>query len=271
MLQKYNFSLQPQHIWNTDETGLTTVHIPPKVLAQKGSKQVGRMTSGERGQNVKMIAAINAIGNIIPPLFVLPRVHLKSHMLKGAPPGSVGAANPSGWSTKDIFVQFLEHFIKHAKPSIEERHLLILDNHETHISINCVQKVKVTVVTLLTIPRHTSHKLQPLDRTVYGPFKLYYNCAMNEWMSTPGNAGKPVTIYDVCELAGKAYEAAFNPKNITSGFRSTGSTEIYLTTSTFLLQMLLTDRMKTKIRLNQQKTPTTMCWRAIKTNLPQVN
>lgn len=222
VLEKYNYSLQPQHIWNTDETGLSTVHIPPKILAERGSKQVGGMTSGERGQNVTMIAAINAIGNSIPPMFIFPRVHFKTHMLKGAPPGSVGAANPSGWSTEAIFVQFLEHFIKYAKPSTEEPHLLILDNHETHISINCVQKAKDAGVVLLTIPPHTSHKLQPLDRTVYGPFKLYYNHAMNEWMSTPGNDGKPITIYDVAELAGKAYEAAFTPKNITSGFKSTG-------------------------------------------------
>ncbi|KAK9693247.1 hypothetical protein QE152_g34304 [Popillia japonica] len=32
----------------SDETGVTTVHKPPKVLAQSGCKQVGKITSGER-------------------------------------------------------------------------------------------------------------------------------------------------------------------------------------------------------------------------------
>ncbi|KAG5868185.1 hypothetical protein JTB14_001835 [Gonioctena quinquepunctata] len=45
---------------------------------------------------------------------------------------------------------------------------------------------------------------------------------MNEWMCTPGNAGKPITIYDVYEIAGKAYELAFTPKNIVSGFEISG-------------------------------------------------
>ncbi|KAF2890738.1 hypothetical protein ILUMI_15434 [Ignelater luminosus] len=39
---------------------------------------------------------------------------------------------------------------------------------------------------------------------------------MNDWMNSPGNAGRPVTIHDV------AYKIAFTIKNITSGFKSTG-------------------------------------------------
>ena len=36
---------QPGSIYNVDETGLTTVHKPPKVVAGKGEKQVGQITS----------------------------------------------------------------------------------------------------------------------------------------------------------------------------------------------------------------------------------
>lgn len=32
-------NLQPEHIWNTDETGLTLAHKPGKVVAEKGQKQ----------------------------------------------------------------------------------------------------------------------------------------------------------------------------------------------------------------------------------------
>lgn len=48
------------NIWNCYETGISTVHIPPNVLASKGLKQVGSMTSAERGTNITMICAINA-------------------------------------------------------------------------------------------------------------------------------------------------------------------------------------------------------------------
>ncbi len=44
---KYRFG--PNNIWNMDETGVTTVHKPNKVVARKGHKQVGSLTSAERG------------------------------------------------------------------------------------------------------------------------------------------------------------------------------------------------------------------------------
>lgn len=48
-----------QHrIFNLDETGISTVHVPPKIVCEKESKQVGSMTSGERGVNVIMIVSM---------------------------------------------------------------------------------------------------------------------------------------------------------------------------------------------------------------------
>lgn len=220
VLDKYKF--EPNEIWNCDETGITTVHVPPKILAPKGRKQIGGMTSGERGVNVTMIAAVNATGNSIPPLFVFPRVNFKPFMLNGAPSGSIGSANPSGWSNDVIFVHFLHHFIKHVRPSVDRPVLLLLDNHETHVNISVIDLAKKSGIILLTFHPHTSHKMQPLDRGVFGPFKTYYNEAMNNWMISPGNAGKPVTIYEVAALAGLAFPRAFNPSNIMKGFKVSG-------------------------------------------------
>ncbi|CAK9292442.1 unnamed protein product [Gordionus sp. m RMFG-2023] len=46
--------LRPMSIYNMDETGLTTVQNPSKIVAQKGQKQVGSITSAERGTLVTM-------------------------------------------------------------------------------------------------------------------------------------------------------------------------------------------------------------------------
>lgn len=76
--------------YNMDETSNSTVHNSGKVIAVKGEKQVGSATSGERGQNVTMIACINAIGNSVPPMFIFPRVNFKENiMMHGAPPGAI--------------------------------------------------------------------------------------------------------------------------------------------------------------------------------------
>lgn len=218
ILSRYEFP--PNSIYNLDETGNSTVHVPPKIIAPKGVKQIGSMSSGERGLNVTMIACVSAAGNHVSPMLIFPRKNFKQHMLNGSPPGSIGGANPSGWSTEELFMQYLDHFINQTKPSKEQPVILILDNHSSHISINAINKAKESGVYMLTFPPHTSHKLQPLDRTVFGPYKQFYNKAVSEWMLT--NPGKPLSIYEVAQMCGKAYMQAFTLKNITKGFEVSG-------------------------------------------------
>ncbi|KAF2895902.1 hypothetical protein ILUMI_10274 [Ignelater luminosus] len=95
-------------IWNCDETRVTTVHNLPKVFAPKGIKQIGSMTSGERGVNVAMIAAISATANSNPPMLIFLRVNFKDFMMKGAPPGAIGAKASSGWSNEVLFLSDLK-------------------------------------------------------------------------------------------------------------------------------------------------------------------
>jgi len=211
---------QPQNIYNVDETGVTTVQRPNKVIAEKGVKQVGRVTSAERGTLVTVCGAVNAIGNSVPPLFVFPRVNFKEYMIKGAPVGSIGTAHPSGWMTAQNFVVWIKHFVQHSHASNDNQVLLVMDNHDSHTSIEMLDYAKSNGVTIVTFPPHCSHKLQPLDRTVYGPFKRYFNTAADAWMTN--NPGKPMTIYDLAELVGNAYPLAFSSKNIQAGFKVTG-------------------------------------------------
>jgi len=209
----------PEDIYNVDESGLVTVQKPVKVIANKGTRQVGRMTSAERGTLVTICCAVNAIGNAVPPLFVFPRVNFKSHMLTGAPVGSVGVANVSGWMTADNFLEWMKHFFQHTKCSLEHPVLLLLDNHESHVSVACLDLAKENGITLLTFPPHCSHKLQPLDRSVFGPLKKFYNASCDSWlMSNP----RPMTIYDISSIVSLPYSQAFTQKNIKAGFAVVG-------------------------------------------------
>ena len=87
VLNKHKF--QPTDIWSMDETGLTTVHRPPKVIAERKVRQVGQVTSAERGVLVTTLCAAIAGGRFIPPMMVFPRVNFKAHMVNGAPPGTL--------------------------------------------------------------------------------------------------------------------------------------------------------------------------------------
>ena len=107
-----------------------------------------------------MYCAVSAIGNTVPPMFVFPRVHYKDAFVNGATPNSIGAAQPSGLMTADNFLKYMKHFVRHVRCSQEETMLLIIDNHESHLSIEVLEFAKEKGVTMLSFHPHTYHKLR---------------------------------------------------------------------------------------------------------------
>lgn len=207
-------------IYNLDETSTTTVQKPKKVVAEKGVKQLNSCTSGERGVLVTTCVIICANGTFLPPVMVFPRKYYKEHMTQGAPPGTLGLANPSGWMNGELFIDVIKHFIKFSNSSIKNPAILIYDNHESHITYDVVEMAKAHGVIIVTLPPHCSNKLQPLDVAVFGPFKAYYNAAIENWLVN--NPGKPLTIYKIAQCVGEAHIKAVSAKNIMSGFKKTG-------------------------------------------------
>ena len=140
--------------------------------------------------------------------------------MSNGPTGSNGAANPSGWMTEDIFVLFLKHFVHYARCTKERPCLLILDNHESHLSIDGLTYVKEYGVVMLSLPPHCSHRLQPLDRSVYGPLKKHVNSACDSWiLSRPGNT---MSIYDIPAIVATCLPRTATPSNVIAGFKATG-------------------------------------------------
>jgi hypothetical protein len=172
---KYNF--QCQEIYNVDETAVTTVQKPTRIIAREGVKQVEAMTAAERGCLVAMALAVSASGNSIPPFFVFPRKNYRGYFIENGPEGSTGSANKSGWMTGDDFLLYMEHFINDTRVTKYRTVLLLLDNHQSYLAVKVPDLVKENGVVLLSFPPHTSHKLQPLHRSVYGPFKKFVNNA----------------------------------------------------------------------------------------------
>ena len=99
------------------------------------------------------------------------------YMLKGIPPGTIGASNPRGCSSSQIFLLYLKHFVEHGKTSKDNSIILITDNHSTHITIEAIEFCKENGIIMLTLPFHTNHKFQPLDQKMFSYFKAQCNTA----------------------------------------------------------------------------------------------
>lgn len=81
-----------------------------KVLALHGKKQVGALSSAERGVLVTAETGMNAAGNIMPVMFVFPRKRENPLLMNDAPPGSFAVYHKSGWINEDPFLIWFKKF-----------------------------------------------------------------------------------------------------------------------------------------------------------------
>ncbi|KAJ8932978.1 hypothetical protein NQ318_011195 [Aromia moschata] len=173
-------NFNPSRVYNVDETGITAVQ-------HKHTKIIG----------------------------------LKAELMDGAPPGSIGKCHPSGWIQSHIFKEWIDHFIKHSKPSREDPIILSLDGHYTHTrNLDVINKARENHITLICLPPHSTHKLQPLDVALMAPLKTYYCQEIENWLKS--NPGRTVSPYQIASLLGKAYVRAASLEISINGFRKCG-------------------------------------------------
>ncbi|XP_045023804.1 uncharacterized protein LOC116934982 [Daphnia magna] len=219
LYEKHKFDADS--VFNADETNNTTVVEPAKIIAQKGTHQVYQMTSQERGVNVTMLPFVNASGKLFGGVFVFPRKKV-SEKMKNLPEGFIALAHSSGWMTEENFLIALKHFHSQvqSRPTKEKPILLFLDNHISHMGYSICIFAKENGIILQTLPPHTSHASQPLDRTTFGPFKSNLADSHSDWMRE--HPGQRISIYEIPLLSKPALQRAFTEKNIKKGFKATG-------------------------------------------------
>ncbi|KAK9731732.1 DDE superfamily endonuclease [Popillia japonica] len=111
---------------------------------------------------------------------------MNDRLMKGAPSESFIFSTPSGWMTAETFLKWSRHFAWFTKPSADNAVLLIVNGCGSHKELDVITYARENHVDMLSIPPHTTQKLQPLDRTFMKPFKNCYNilyCSL--WMRAP--------------------------------------------------------------------------------------
>jgi hypothetical protein len=87
---------------NVDETGVSTVLIPHKIVALKGRKQVGLATFAERGEiiTVSVFVAVNALENSLVLIFIFTRKIIREHFIVMGPHAAVELGTDQGGEQK---------------------------------------------------------------------------------------------------------------------------------------------------------------------------
>jgi hypothetical protein len=97
--------------------------------------------------------------------------------------------------------------------------LLICDGHDSHIAGNFIAHCMEHKITLLIIPPHSSHLLQPADVAVFGPLATYHG---QETDRLTRNGIRRLAKAEWVQIYTKARPKALTKKNILSAWRGAG-------------------------------------------------
>ena len=145
------------------------------------------------------------------------RKTLSREMVKDEIPGTLYGLSPKGWMDQEFFDLWMDHFLHYAPPA---RPLLLMDGHSSHYCPSAIHIASQHQVVMMALPPNTTHLAQPLDKGIFGPFKVEWRKLCHEYIIA--NPGKVVTHHCFSELFAKAWMRSMTMKNILASFRTCG-------------------------------------------------
>ena len=108
---RLNLLCKPMKIYNADETAISVVQKPGKVLAHVKHCHVYSIVSGERGKTHTLMTCVSASGYVLPPMIVYPRKRAIPDTYKiGAVPNTFFTCSDNGWSNSELYLKWI-HFL----------------------------------------------------------------------------------------------------------------------------------------------------------------
>ena len=211
-------------VWNCDESGAQAGRNGGAlVLARRVTRTVHQVMPDER-EWLSVLVCVNAAGEAIPSFYVFKGKRFKRNYIAKCESGAIMAMQPCAWMTGFLFAKWISHFVKSVAQfggvSPERRHLLILDGHASHVSIDTLQEARRQGIDLLTLPSHTSHAMQPLDVCLFKPFKTAFKAYRDFW--TYKLAGAVAKKENLAQWVSLVLRRALTIQNIEKGFWVTG-------------------------------------------------
>jgi hypothetical protein len=212
------------HIWNADESGAQVGRSGGgRVLAKTGARSIHIITPNER-EHISVLSCINAAGDSIPNYYVFKGKQYQRAYIAKCEIGVRMGMQKNAWMTGHLFEKWLNHFAENLEKrggiSPTNKHLLILDGHNSHVTIEVIEKAWILGIDMISLPSHTSHALQPLDVSCFKSFKQAFRICRDIW--TMNNRGHGAKKDILAEWVSLGLRKALTTTNIKSGFKATG-------------------------------------------------
>lgn len=173
LLQDLNITDLPSHIWNLDECGVQDAFDSKRAIGVTG-QPLYQVKAGEKGDTTTVLPVFNAMGSVAALMIIFKGIRLKSECGVGAPAGTMIRGSKDGWINKELFYQFGKKFVESVVQD-GKKHVLLLDGHGSHVyNLDFINLMKDNNIELFCFPPHSSHVLQPADRSVFKSFKSHW-------------------------------------------------------------------------------------------------
>lgn len=188
----------------------------------------GALQTGNRAW-ITFVATICANGTYLPPALIYQgHGNVQTTWFQDFKPDQhqcYFASTPSGFTNEDLSFDWLINvFDKHTrKKAGHGRHwrLLWLDGHNSHLNLRFLNWAIENRILVAVFPPHSTHRLQPLDVSLFSPLALRYSQYLEAWIATTGGAFSS-SQSDFFGLFWAAFVEAFTEHNIMSGWSKTG-------------------------------------------------
>jgi hypothetical protein len=203
-----------------------------KRIMTRKEYESGRIRSNKQDGSrefITLLAAICADGTAVPPALIYKGASgdLSSSWVEDVGEGDKAyfGSSAQGWSNNQFGLEWLTKVFNPA--TVEKatrarcRRLLIVDGHSSHVNLEFLETCDRLRIVVLILPPHSTHRLQPLDVSLFGALATAYSFEINEIMrKSAGLTSLTKRNFWLCFKA--AWEKSFIPKNIESGFRRCG-------------------------------------------------
>jgi hypothetical protein len=216
-------STKSSHVWNCDETGFSGDQGKMTIVSRRGARRPLKLVGNNEKINYTVQNCCNASGYFMPPFIVYKaKNRLYNTWCSGGPQEAVYTSSPSGWMEKDQFHQWLINMFVPQTKKIGGCHILVLDGHNSHVTLRTVETCLANQIILICLPAHSSHILQPLDVGVYGHVKRAWRRILNEFYETTNF--KNLDKENFPSLLKKLYDddCAFTRLHAIAGFHNSG-------------------------------------------------
>jgi len=135
------------------------------------------------------------------------------------------STSESGWTThelgKEWLVGIFDRFTKTKARNGRDYRLLIMDGHSSHINMAFLEWCDQHRIIVAIFPPHSTHRLQPLDVSLFSPLSTAYTNQLIQWMEKTQGLIR-LSKREFWSLFWAAFEMSFSKENISSAWSRTG-------------------------------------------------